>query len=133
MTPQIPTHDQRLWISQDTTVTEVVDYVRSRLAEPSTMNGKTVWNFHARDLDARALVNADLDDGHYVVPYQASGAWGWMVEIIPQEIAEAPVLVYRGDEGTYEVFDNFRAADVDHAALRATHEEFVHEHHGGEL
>lgn len=126
MNPQIPSHDKRLWIGEATTIGDVVGFVRSRLEEPARLNGTIVWNFHARDLDARALVNADLDGGHYVVPYQASGAWGWMIEILPQKIADASVLVYRGDQEAYEVFDNYRAADVDHAALRAANENLVH-------
>lgn len=122
MTRQIPTHNSDLRISEKTTVEDIVEYTTSRLEEPARLGDTVVWNFGSHDLDARALVNADLPEGEYVVPYQVPGVWGFIVEVLPNGLSEAPLLTYRRDEKSYEVYDNY-IGSVDTAAIRAGLEE----------
>lgn len=119
----IPDHSESLYVDDETTLSDVLAFVYSRVECPAVVGQATVYNFHNRSLDAEALVNANLAEGSYVVPYQVPGVWGFVVEVLPVEMASAPVLAYRREEEQYQVHPNFRTADIDTAALRATLDE----------
>jgi hypothetical protein len=116
---RIPDHENALYIDSDTTPVQVMDYVEERLCTPAVIGETVVWNFNNHPLDARALLNADLDPGAYVVPYQVAGVWGFIVDVLPTEIATAPLLTYSADEAEYSVYENLRDARGDYASARA--------------
>jgi hypothetical protein len=116
--PSIPDHSRGLRIGTDTSVTDIVEFLERRLRTPAVLGNAVVYNFHNRSLDARALVNADLDGGTYVVPYQVSGVWGFMQEVLPTEAAEAPHLTYSPDSEDYTVYSNYHG-QVESSAVRA--------------
>lgn len=122
----IPQHSEELYITDDTTRAEVIEFVRARLAAPAVLNDVVVFNFSSYSIDGSALVNAasDLDAGVYVVPYQVPGAWGYMVDALPAEVADATLLTYRAGESEYHEYENWRNAfeDSTRAALRETYE-----------
>jgi hypothetical protein len=106
----IPRHDDTLYIDDQTTEAEVMDYVAQRLRTPAVLGDVIVYNFSNYTLDGTALVNAaaDLDAGLYVVPYQVPGMWGYIVHTIPDEVADATLLTYRSGEGAYHAYPNWR-------------------------
>lgn len=121
MVTQVPQHDSRLHIDEDTDEVDVVAYVEERLAEPAVVDGTRVFNFNSHDLDAHALINAELHREPataFVVPYQVPGVWGFIHEVLPNDLSESPLLVYRESEKLYEVYRNY-TTDVDTAAVRA--------------
>lgn len=110
---RIPDHDESLYIGDQTTVPEVMDYVAERLCTPARPeDGVVVWNFHNRSLDAQALLNADLNDGLYVVPYQVPGVWGFMVDVLPGKVSDATLLTYAAEEQSYSAYENFRSLSL---------------------
>lgn len=118
MHQQIPTHESDLHIRNETTVRDVVAFVEDRLCEPAIVGESIVFSFHSQGFDAHDLVNANLDNGIYVIPYQASGAWAFMNDILPHEVSTAPVLTYSKASG-YSVYPNFGAAETDTAEVRS--------------
>lgn len=106
MNRSIPEHDSDLRISVSTTPDDIIEFLEARIKEPAHLDGVTVYNFNSHDLDARALVNADLDEGTYVVPYQVAGAWGFMVTVLPEELMYADLLTYRQSNQTYGVYES---------------------------
>lgn len=121
MTENIPDHDKSLYMGETTTADDIASFLTRRLTSPATVNGAVVFNFNVHAIDARALVNADLGDGIYTVPYQASGAWGFMQEILPRRIADAPILVYRPADEEYSVHENFRSLVDDRTKADLNH------------
>lgn len=109
----VPDHDSSLYVDDDTTATEVLNYTVERLCEPATVGDVVVFNFHSAELDARALVNANLDPGVYVVPYQVTGVWGFIVDVLPDPVGTAPLLNYAPTEEEYRVYENLRSAEVE--------------------
>jgi len=116
MTPSIPKHASDLRVSDQTTHAEVVAYLDARLGEPATVGDAVVFNFNSHDLDAHALLDAGLDDGVYVVPYQVAGMWGTMVEMLPRRVAAATLLTYRQGQGEYATYPNLLAEGPDDEA-----------------
>lgn len=109
----VPRYDSDLRAGPDVTADDVRQFLADRLADPAVVDGNLVFNFHSRDLDAAALLDssADLDarpQSVFVVPYQASGLWGFMVDVLPPTVADAPLLVYRKNAGEYAVQPNPR-------------------------
>lgn len=115
----IPTHDSKLWIDDETTADDIIEYTAERLAEPAVVGDVVVWNFNSHDLDAQALINADLPEGSYVVPYQVPGAWGFMVEVLPSPIDTATLLTYRQTSGEYNTYENHRDGEYDERHVKA--------------
>ena len=120
----IPRHDEDLYITDDTEKAEVDAFVRSRLEKPAVLNDVVVFNFSGFTLDGTALVNAasDLDGGVYVIPYQVPGTWGYMVDVLPPEVSDAPLLTYRREEGEYHAYTNWRDADEEPEGFREAYE-----------
>lgn len=122
MPQQIPQYDSNLYIDDDTSSVDVIEYVNDRLTDPAIIGDAVVWNFHHKQIDAAALVNADLEPAEYVIPYPVPGVWGFIVDILPERVSDAQLLTYAKSEGRYTVYDNFRHPDhgfVDEAATRA--------------
>lgn len=105
----IPNYSSDLRVSETTTLAEVERFLEARLRAPAVVGGAVVYNFNSHDIDARALLNANLDDGMYVIPYQVAGMWGTMVQLLPQPVAEATLLTYRQGSGEYATYPNHMA------------------------
>lgn len=103
----IPSHDDGLRIEYDTERSDILEFLDARLREPAKVGDAIVWNFHSRDLDAQALVEAELDPGRYLVPYQVSGTWAFMSDVLPADVSRATLLAYKVEKGEYQTFGNF--------------------------
>jgi len=116
---RIPDHSESLYVNTETGADEVLDFVQTRLCEPAEPEeGVIVWNFSNHDIDARALLNADLDPGAYIIPFEVSGVWGFIAEVLPSEVQQSSLLAY-GDDG-YTVHPNYRALSIDTASIRSS-------------
>jgi hypothetical protein len=103
-----------LYIDSDTTPEEVKDFLRQRVENPIKIEseGVTVWNFSAHDVDIEALEYAAknvLREKTFVIPFQVTGTWGAMFSLLPKELKEAEVLIYKPSEQKYFAYRNFYA------------------------
>jgi hypothetical protein len=111
MTIDLPLHDRHLQIEADTTTADVVEFLESRLQEPARVDDAVVYNFHNRDLDMEAVENSLVFQGTYIVPYQVSGVWGFMQDVLPEEVATADLLTYQSGEPCYVAETNHYATE----------------------
>lgn len=101
--------EDALRVENGTQPDEIQDFVERRAENPFEVNGVIVWDFNNHALNAEALreQSDDLLYDEYVIPYQASGVWGYMVTLLPERIREAEILTYRQREGEYAPFPNY--------------------------
>lgn len=102
-----PYRDEALYVTEDTTVNEIVDYLRHCIENPARQGENIIWNFSTHEIDWPALDVTDKDQTRFLVPYQVTGLWGFIYQLLPEEIKEAEVLVYNTDEGRYYAYRNF--------------------------
>ena len=103
-----PNSDDGLRIVRTTDLQEVRDFVSRRVKDPIEIDGVTVWNFSTHEPDMRELRYKveHLRRDQYIIPYQVPGAWGYMQDLLPDELREAELLVYSRTDGTYKAFPN---------------------------
>jgi len=104
-----PYADDALSVENGTQPEEIQEFVERRAANPYEIDEKLVWNFNNHVIDETRL--ADQVEGflydEFVIPYQASGVWGYMVTLLPDEIREAEILTYSQEHGKYNPYPNF--------------------------
>lgn len=105
-TPYAP---DALILENGTTPLEIRDFVRKRTLNPIEVSGVTVWNYNNHEVNMSALreIANDLHKDKYVIPFQASGVWGYMVRLLPERISRMEILAYRQDHGEYVPFPNY--------------------------
>lgn len=102
--------DDALYIDEQTDVSEVYDFIRSRIEKPIVKSGTVVWNFNSHEVDREALdraIETKLTSDHYLIPFQVAGTWGVMFDLLPEEIKQSEVLVYKPEYGQYFGYQNF--------------------------
>ncbi|PHQ43900.1 hypothetical protein Z052_01820 [Halorubrum sp. C191] len=112
-----PYLDDALLVENGTTPDEVVSFVRRRALSPRRVAGMTIWNFNNHELDREQLAAQadDLLNDRYIVPFQVSGAWGFMAALLPETILEAEVLVFDQGTGEYHPYPSyFRHTEKEH-------------------
>lgn len=107
-----PYADDGLRIDRHTDPEDVRDFVLRRVKGPLVfeVEGITVWNFSTHEPDMEALEEQldGLRRKRYIIPYQVSGAWGYMQDLLPDPLRDVELLVYSVKDGTYKPFPNFR-------------------------
>lgn len=94
-----------LYMTESTTVDEVIDYLRDCIENPVMVGDTIIWNFSTHELDIGAVLTVDdKNQDRFVVPYQVTGAWAFMFTLLPEEIKNAETLVYKPDVGEYHAY-----------------------------
>lgn len=104
--------DDALKMTSETTVDEVQSFVRRRTQNPYIVGGKVIWNFSNHKPDMEALefaANNKLENDKYVIPFQVTGSWGFMVQFLPQQLQRSEILVYKQQYGDYAAYTNLAA------------------------
>lgn len=97
-----------LFIDADTTVDEVVDFLERRTLNPHRIGDNIVWNYSSHNIDPDALeIVKEKDCSVFAIPYQVTGTWGMMFSMLPEQIREAEILVYRTDSDQYVAYEQF--------------------------
>lgn len=101
--------DDALRVENGTQPEEIQSFVERRAKDPIEVKGVKVWDFNNHVLNREALREQadDLLYDEYVIPYQASGVWGYMVQLLPPRIREAEILTYRQRDGEYNPYPNY--------------------------
>lgn len=114
--------DDRLTIENGTEPREIHEFVVSRATDPHAVDGILVWNFNNHKLNKTALSekSGDLMNDEYVVPHQASGAWGYMISLLPERIKTAETLTYSQWDGEYNPYPNYyrHVEEKEHDSIR---------------
>lgn len=111
-----PYADDALRVQRGITPSEIRDFVDRRARAPYRINGITIWNFNNHVLNDEALSrdSKDFQKDEYIIPFQASGVWGYMTTLLPPRLREAEILTYKQDDGRYIPFPNYlRHSDED--------------------
>lgn len=97
--------DNELFVTESTTVDELLEYVRNRVQSPVRFDGNTVWNFSSYEFDKSAF-NSKREN-EFVVPFEVTGTWGVMFSLLPERVREAEILVYQQSQHEYIAYKNF--------------------------
>ena len=111
-----PYADDVFSVENGTQPEEIQEFVVNRATNPKEIEGLVVWNFNNHMLNVDALEHQadDLLYDEFIVPYQASGVWGYMISLLPDRIREAEILTYNQHRGEYNPYPNFiRHSEVD--------------------
>lgn len=102
--------DDALRIENGTSPDEIRRFVRRRVENPIQRQGVTVWDFNNHVPNMEALERTIEDGLHrdeYIIPFQASGVWGYIFTFLPQPLRETELLGYSQAEGEYIPFPNY--------------------------
>lgn len=123
--------DDAIRVENGTQPEEIHSFIERRASNPIQIDGKIVWNFNNHVVDEEQLAGQieDFIYDEYVIPYQASGAWGYMVTLLPQRIREAEILTFNQHHGQYNPYPNYiRHSDNDeNEAVRMAIERWIAE------
>lgn len=99
-----------LVMRDSTTIDDFTEFVERRTLDPYVIKDTSIWNFSSYEVDEDALektVENKLDGDKYLIPFQVTGVWGYMTDIIPSDICRSgDILVYLKDREEYVVYNN---------------------------
>lgn len=102
---------ENLYVTEDTSVDELLEYVRHKTENPirvQTKNGeKLVWNFSTYELDPSTL---DLDykkHDRFVIPFQVTSTWAMMFVLLPEKLRTAETLIWHQSEDEFFAYNQF--------------------------
>lgn len=93
-----------LYMTEDTSVDEVVDYLQECLENPIFSGDSVVWNFSTHPIQKEQLNVEGKQEDHFVIPYQVTGPWGFMFSLLPDVVRRAETLVYKPDSEEYHAY-----------------------------
>lgn len=101
--------DDALIASQGMKATEIQDFVERRSKDPYTFEDVTIWSFNNHEIDVEQLREQaeNLRADRFIIPYQVSGIWGYIVQFLPERIRTAEILTYRQGDGRYYAYPNY--------------------------
>lgn len=101
--------DDALNVQNGTQPEEVREFVKKRSTEPIKIQEKIVWNFNNHPVKEELLreQSRKFQQDRFVIPFQATGAWGYMVQLLPTEIKEAEILAFDRKNKRYNPYPNF--------------------------
>ena len=97
-------------IDGGTTAEEIIDYTEYRLQSPINIDSVTIYNFSTHEADFDALnhaVQTKLKYDTYIIPIQITSASLFIHSILPEQLKEAEILLYRENEEVYYAYSNF--------------------------
>lgn len=102
-----PYREEALYVTEDTTVDEITAYLRHCIENPIRQDDNVIWNFSTHEIDWDGLRVSDKDQERFLIPYQVTGTWGFIYQLLPEEIKEAEILVYHTDDERYYAYRSF--------------------------
>jgi len=102
--------DDGLYVNSNTNVQDVKEFVRKRIDNPIVVNGTVIWDFCGYERDEEALkeaVRIKLEGDRYIIPFQVTGTWGAMFNMLPEHVQDSQILVYDANKGMYKGYTNF--------------------------
>lgn len=101
--------EDSLYVSEDTSVDEIIDWLKRCTDEPIKVGNKTVWNFSSHTVDEELLREKveQLKRDEFVIPFQVAGTWAFMFNLLPDRLKRAEVLVFNKRDETYYAYRNF--------------------------
>lgn len=107
----IPRLENELHVDQTTDHLNIKYFVKNRLRRPACLHPEaiTVYSFANHQFHGVALLDIaeSLDSGIYVVPNPLNNVWMFIVEILPKELAEAPLLIFSQSREEYFTVSNY--------------------------
>ena len=101
----------KLFVQDDTTGEELLEYVRECVENPvrvETATGENVvWNFSSYDVVQHGLELQDKRHNEFVIPFQVTSTWAMIFEMLPERIKRAENLIWRPDEQKYYAYNQF--------------------------
>lgn len=104
------TADDGLHLGSDTTVDDVKEFLTNRVEDPVIVDDVVIWDFCSYERDEQAIeqaVKRKLQADKYIIPFQVTGAWGYMFHLLPEHLKDAEILVYDPRSGTYKGYRNY--------------------------
>lgn len=107
--------DDSLRVDGQTTPDDVRTFVEGRIEDPVVLQrddgGVTVWDFanHVPHMESLERMKDDLTDDQYVIPFQMTEYWPYMMRLLPKDIRESPYLVWSHEQHRYRVHRNIMA------------------------
>jgi len=106
--------DDGLYMTEDTSVDEVIGFLRSCIENPIEVDGNIVWNFSTHEVNEEALEElSSKEQSRFVIPYQVTGAWGFMFNLLPEQIKDGETLVYDQTKGRYMAYRSLHRTTTD--------------------
>ena len=104
-----PYTDDALRVGHGTTPEHIRDFVLQRATNYHQFGDTIVWNFNNHEPNYEVLNNQvpELMYNRYVIPFQASGVWGYMVQLLPEWLQIVEILAYSQKQGQYIPYPNY--------------------------
>ena len=99
-----------LWVESTTDVEEVLEFVEQRIENPHYEEDEgenVVWNFSSYDLKEDKLNLGYRNHSRFVVPYQVTSVWAFMFSLLPEELRNAEILIWREHDDQYVAYQQF--------------------------
>jgi hypothetical protein len=100
-----PYRDDALYISEDTTVDEIVDYMIACMENPVRVGDSIVWNYSTHEIDHQSIDEVkSKEQDRFIIPYQVTSIWAFMFQLLPEPMKNAESLVYDSDVQKYYAY-----------------------------
>lgn len=113
-----------LYVTDDTDIERLYAYVEDVITNPrvvvdeETGEKNVVWNFSTHPINEAGLSVVEKEQSDFLIPYQVTGVWGPMFEMLPERVRRAEVLVWHTDKDEYLAYRQFyRAVDDERGRL----------------
>jgi len=97
-------------ITSSTEADELVDFAKKQANNPFQYNKTTVYNFSTHEIDVDALksgIDSKFNRNLYQIPMQILTGQAFIQSILPKQIQESEILLYRPEENDYYAYRNF--------------------------
>jgi len=100
-----------LYVTDETTVEELQEYVAEVVADPHVVEvgggGKRVWNFSSHPINEDSL-NLDMKyESEFIIPFGVTSTWAIMYVLLPERLRSAEILVWNQDSREYRAYNQF--------------------------
>lgn len=100
-----------LYVTEDTTVEELVEYMTDVIENPYTEDThdgrKVVWNFSTHEINPDDMNLEAKECDEFIVPFGVTTTWGMMFALLPQRLRNAENLVWNTREQEYHAYNQF--------------------------
>jgi hypothetical protein len=100
-----------LYVTDDTTVEELKDYIEYVVANPyvESVDGveKQVWNFSSHEINEEELNLEMKHESEFIIPFGVTTTWAMMYVMLPERLRGAENLVWNQSNGEYRAYRQF--------------------------
>lgn len=100
--------EDALYVNEGTETTDIVEFVERRIKNPYTdEHGNICWNFSTHEIVEEGLHLDHKRSDRFTIPYPVTGVWPVMFQLLPEQIRNAEVLIWKAGPEAYHAYRQY--------------------------